>query len=112
MRFWSITFLLLALCGCDEPLLMELDNECTVTYTDGSTEKIICRYAELDKPAFRTVSDGQIEITFHDISKRYIPMKNVKHWSFKWGDKDHYGRYEKLQNRDWVKKGRAGVDAE
>lgn len=103
-----IIFLLLALCGCDGPIMMDLDNVCSVTYTDGRKEDIVCRYADLEKPAFRSVSDGQIEITFHDSSKRYIPMKNVEHWSFKWGDTDHYGRYEQLPNGEWVKKDRTG----
>lgn len=106
MRLLHIAVILFFLCGCNQPLCIEMDNVCSVTYTDGSKEDIICRYADLDKPAFRPVSDGEIIVTFHDLSKRHIPMRHVKEWKFKWGDKDHFGRYEKLPNGKWIKKGK------
>lgn len=104
MRLLAIAFLLFALCGCNEPLMMELDNICEVVYEDGSKESIVCSWAEQDTPAFRSVKSGQIVITFHNRTKRIIPMASVKSWSFWYGDKDHYGRYERTPNGEWVKK--------
>ena len=109
MRFISIAVLLFALCGCNEPLMMELDNICEVVYEDGSKESIVCSWAEQDTPYFRSVKSGQIVITLHNRTKRIIPMASVKSWCFRYGDKDHYGRYEQTPNGEWVKKERIRI---
>lgn len=106
MRFISIAVLFFALCGCDGPLMKDLDNFCEVEYTDGSKETIVCSRAEEDRPAFHGTKSGQILVRFHNGSYRMIPMESVKSWSFLYGDKDHYRRYEELPSGKWVKKNR------
>lgn len=106
MRFLPIALLLFALCGCNEPLMKDLDNICEVVYEDGSKESIVCSWAEEDRPAFHGTKSGQILVRFHNGSYRMIQMESVKSWSFRYGGKDHYGRYEELPSGKWVKKNR------
>lgn len=103
MRFISIAFLFFALCGCDGPLMRDLDNICEVVYEDGSKESIVCSWAEQDTPSFRSVKSGSIVVTFHNRTRRIIPMASVKSWTFQYGENDHYGRYV-LVNGKWYRK--------
>jgi hypothetical protein len=105
MRFLTIAFLFFALCGCNEPLMKDLDNICEVVYEDGSKESIVCSWAEQDTPAFRSVKSGQIVVTFHNRTKRIIPMASVKSWCFRYGGKDHFGRYVQIDGKWYRKKG-------
>ena len=92
----------LALAGCREPVIGDLDNHCIIEYMDGTREDIICSWASERIPAFRKVEDGAIVIKYHDLTRRSIPIKRVRSWRLRYGDTDHWGRYVEV-NGQWVR---------
>jgi len=103
MRLFAILFAL-ALCGCDEPAMCELDNFCDIEYIDGSKQTLVCSLVKVDRPCFQPLRNGQIIISYHDFSTQRIALSTVKSYRFRYGSVDHYGRYEFI-NGKWQKKG-------